>query len=472
MTPDMNGAAAPELAGARLVTDFPRPEPTAPRDYLFPRFARHTLPNGLRVVVAPVHKLPVVTILAVVEAGATSEPRGREGVAQLTAQLLAEGSAGGGVELADRFEMLGAAFDASADWDVTVARLTTTTPQLPAAVALFGQALTEPDFPERELERLKAERLAALLQRRTEPRGLADDMLSRAVYAAGSRFALADDGEADTVRAITRDDVVAFWKERYRPAGTTVVIAGDVTADEALRLVAASLGGWSGGAPPAATVDDSPARLTRAVHIVHKPDAPQSELRLGHVGAPRSTPDYIQLVVANALLGGLFNSRINLNLRERHGYTYGAHSYFDWRRAAGPFLVSTAVASDVTHLAATEALGEVERFAGAPPDARELALAVDYLAGVFPIRYETTAAIAGALAGMVTYGLPDDYFDSYRDSVRGVTPEAVQATARHHIRPESLQLVVVGNAEEIRGPVEEMGFGPVFLYDAEGRRTD
>ena len=470
MTPDTKDDMVSELAGVKLVTDFPRPEPTEPRDYSFPRFVRHTLPNGLRMVIAPVHKQPVVTILAVVEAGATNEPVGRDGVAQLTAQVLAEGTAGG-VDLADRFEMLGAAFDASADWDVTVARVTSTTPQFPAAVALFGQALTAPDFPERERERLKAERLAALLQRRTEPRGLADDILSRAVYADGSRYALSDDGEESSVRGITRDDVVAFWKARYRPAGTTVVIAGDVTVDDAIRLVQDSLGAWSGDAPTAATVDDSPARLTRAVHIVHKPDAPQSELRLGHVGAPRSTPDYMELVVANALLGGLFNSRINLNLRERHGYTYGAHSYFDWRRAAGPFLVSTAVASDVTHLAATEALGELERFSVEPPEARELALAVDYLAGVFPIRYETTSAIAGALAGMVTYGLPDDYFDSYRDNVRRITPQAVQDAARRYLKPEALQLVVVGNADEIRGPVEEMGFGPVFLYDAEGRRT-
>ncbi|MHB1223972.1 MAG: M16 family metallopeptidase [Gemmatimonadaceae bacterium] len=453
-----------------LVTDFPRPAPTAPRDYHFPRFTRHRLPNGVQVVVAPVHKLPVVTVLAVIEAGAVSEPVGREGVAQLTARALAEGRAGDdSMDLADRFELLGAAFDANADWDVTVARVTTTTAQLPAALGLVGEVLTAPSFPEREIERLKAERLADLLQRRMEPRGLADDIFSRVLYAPESRYASADDGEAETVRAVTRDDVVAFWRERYRPGGTTVVIAGDVTTEDALRLVDDALGAWHGEALVPARATDRPARLTRAVHLVHKADAAQTEIRIGHVGLPRLNPDYFAVTVMNALLGGLFNSRINLNLREEHGYTYGARSYFDWRRGAGPFVVSTAVASEVTHLAAREALNELTRFGEAPPDARELALAVDYLDGVFPIRYETTAAIAGALAGMVSYGLPEDYYDSYRGHVRRVTPEAVQQAARRHLHLDRLQFVVVGNAAEIRRPVEEMDFGPLFRYDAEGR---
>lgn len=456
-----------------LVTDFPQPEPGQPRDYSFPTFGSYQFSNGLRLVVAPVHKLPVVTVLAVIEAGAVSEPVNREGVAQITARALAEGRAGDdAMELADRFELLGASFGASADWEITVASVTTTTGHLADAVALFGEALTAPSFPEREIERLKAERLSDLLQRRMEPRGLADDMFVRALYDAESRYARADEGEAETVSAITRDDVVAFWSERYRPGSVTVVVAGDVTAEDARRLVEAALGSWQGEAPIPAQATDQPARLTRAVHLVHKPDAAQTEIRLGHVGLPRLHPDYFAVTVMNALLGGLFNSRINLNLREAHGYTYGAHSYFDWRRAAGPFLVSTAVASDVTHLAAQEALKELTRFGDAPPEARELALAVDYLDGVFPIRYESTSAIASAIAGMISFGLPEDYYDSYRDNVRAVTPQAVQDAARRHLHPDRLQLLLVGNESEIRGPVEAMEFGPLFRYDDEGRREE
>ena len=204
------------------------------------------------------------------------------------------------------------------------------------------------------------------------------------------------------------------------------------------------------------------------MHLVDKPDAPQSELRLGHVGLPRRHPDYFPVTVMNALLGGLFNSRINLNLRERHGYTYGAFSHFDWRRAAGPFVVSTAVANDVTHLAAQQALLEVERFGDITVDTRELTLATDYLDGVFPIRFETTAAIAGALGGLVSYGLPEDYYDSYRANVRAVTPDDVRRVAREHLQSARLQLVVVGAADAVREPLESLAFGPLTVYDADG----
>lgn len=454
-----------------LVTDFPRPEPSAPRDYQFPRFHRLTLDNGLRLVVAPVHKLPVVTVLAVVEAGALAEPDGREGVAQLVASALAEGTVAtpDGAELATRFERLGAAFDAHADWDVAVARMTVTSSRLEPAMALFGEVLTTPSFPAREVERLRAERLAELLQQRTEPRGLAEDTFARALYAPASRYAKPDGGDERSVAAIGRDDVHDFWAGRYRPAGTTLVVVGDVGLDEVRRLAEAALGGWQGDAPPAAPGDpDAAARQTRAVHLVDRADAQQAELRLGHVGLPRLHPDYFPVTVMNALLGGLFNSRINLNLRERHGYTYGAFSHFDWRRAAGPFVVSTAVATDVAALAAQEALGEVERFGDLVVEPNELSLATDYLDGVFPIRFESTAAIASALAGLVAYGLPDDYYDTYRERVRAVTPDEVRRVAREHLYSGRLQLVVVGDAAALREPFDAMGFGPLVVYDADG----
>ena len=458
------------MTGAALVTDLPRPEPTPPRRYQFPRFERHVLDNGLQLVVAPVRKLPVVSLLAVTEAGAVTDPAGKEGLAQLTAAALAEGTAGGdGAELTRRFERLGADFSAHADWDVAGARVTVTSSRLAEALALFGEVLTTPTFPAREIERLRAERLAELLQRRTEPRGLAEDMFARFVYAPDARYGRPADGDEASVAAIGRDDVAAFWAERYRPGGTTLVVVGDVGMDDARRLAEQALGGWRGERPPAVdAAPDQAARLTRAVHVVDKADAPQAELRLGHVGLPRRHPDYFAVTVMNALLGGLFNSRINLNLRERHGYTYGAFSHFDWRRAAGPFVVSTAVATDVTHRAAQEALLEVERFGDITVDDRELTLATDYLDGVFPIRFETTAAIAGALGGLVTFGLPEDYYDTYRANVRAVTPDDVRRVAREHLHSARLQLVVVGAAGALREPLDSLGFGPMTVYDADG----
>ena len=209
------------------------------------------------------------------------------------------------------------------------------------------------------------------------------------------------------------------------------------------------------------------ARLVRRI-LVERADAPQSELRLGHVGLPRAHPDYFPVLLMNAVLGGLFSSRINLNLRERHAYTYGASSAFEWRRGAGPFLVATAVQSDVTVAAAREILGEIDAIRDRPISADELELAANYLAGVFPIRYETTNAVARALAAMIVFALPADHFDRYRDRVRAVSTNDVLRAAQSHLRPEALQLVVVGDPSAVRAPLESLAFGPLIGYGRDG----
>src|SRR6185437_6263544 len=310
----MSGAEA-----RRAVLSPVRPTPAPPVPYRFPRFEIAYLDNGLRVIVAPVHKLPVATALLLVDAGASTEPAGRDGVANLAARGLLEGTMRrGGNELTERFERLGAGVFAGGDWDSADVGVTVLTAHLEAALSLLGELVLEPSFPERDVARLRAERLADLLQLRTEPRGLADEMFAR------------------------------FYRIRYRPRGSTLVLAGDVSVDEGLTLARRTLGQWDGTAERCAPPSEAPARATRAVHLVRKEDAPQSELRIGHVGLPRTHPDYFAALVMNAVLGGLFSSRINLNLREAHAYTYAAFSGFAWRRGAGPFVVSTAVESDVT----------------------------------------------------------------------------------------------------------------------------
>jgi predicted Zn-dependent peptidase len=450
-----------------------RPAPSAPRDYHFPRFERRALSNGLRLTVAPVSKLPVVTVAAVVDAGAICDPEGREGLAELVAKLLLEGTTkSDGAELIARFESLGASVDASADWDSAAVTMTALAENLPSAFAILAEVLRLPAFREREVERLKGERLAELLQLRTEPRGLADELFAQFLYEQTSRYARPDGGDEESVKAIGRADVRSFFETRYVPGATTLVVVGDISARAAEDLVATNLGGWSGAVPKRVSASDRPARSDRAVHIVAKPDAPQSELRIGQVGIPRKHPDYFPTVVMNAVLGGLFNSRINLNLREEHGYTYGAFSGFEWRRQAGPFAVSTAVKSEVTDAAAREVLDEIDRIRTKPVDEEELSLATSYLDGVFPIRYETTAAIASALANLVVYELPDDYFDRYRERVRAVTREEVLEAARKHLDPVAMQMVVVGDPATVKGPLDEMGFGPLRVYDAQGRPTE
>jgi zinc protease len=447
----------------------PRPSPTAPRAYHFPGFERTALANGVRLVVAPVPKLPLVSIVAVIDAGATAEREGEDGVAALTAQLLLEGAAGlDGAELADRFERIGTSADAKADWDSATVSLTVVAERLPQALGLVRDMLRAPSFPPREVARLREERLAELLQRRAEPGALADDQFTRAAYAATARYALPAEGSAASVRALTPDLVRRFYEAHYRPSSTTLVVAGDVTTERARSLAEALFGDWRGA--PAAPAERAPdaAPAGRLVRVVAKPDAPQSEVRVGHVGLPRLHPDYFPVTVMNAVLGGLFSSRINLNLREAHGYTYGAFSAFEWRRNAGPFVIRTAVRSDVTGPAVHEILREIDGMRSEPIDEAELSLATSYLDGVFPIRYETTAAIATALSNLVIHDLPDDFYDRYRAHVRSVTSQDVLRAAQQHLHPDALRILVVGAAGVVAEPLGELFGAQVEVVSPEG----
>jgi zinc protease len=420
------------------------------------------------VISAPVHKLPMVTVVALVDAGAARDPVGRDGLAALTAKLLLEGTAQrDGAALIDAFERLGASVEAGAGWDTAVVQLTALRTNVQASMDLLREVLRAPAFPEREVLRLKAERQAERLQVRTEPRELADESFERFLYAADSRYGLPEGGRTASIGAITRDDITSFYRGMYVPQGLTVIVAGDMTADESVALVTRAVGDWTGTPAQTPPINDAPRRATRHVQVVAKDDAPQSELRIGHRGVPRGHPDYFKLVVMNAVLGGLFSSRINLNLRERHGYAYGAHSSFEWRRGSGPFVVSTAVESGVTADATREVLLEIERMRAEPITADELSLATSYLAGVFPIRYETTAAIANALTALAAYGYPDDYFDTYRDKITSVTTAEVLAMARAHLHPDELLVLAVGDPNVVTDPLAKLGLGPVNVIAAD-----
>jgi zinc protease len=463
-----------------------RPTPTAVRPYQFPGVERSTLANGLRVLVAPMHRLPIVTVLALVDAGASGDPAGQEGLAALTARTLDEGSGAlDGAALTERFEALGTSFDATADWDSTVARVTVTPNRLDAALSLFAQVLRTPRFPEADVERKRDERLDDLAQALAEPRGLADMRFTGLLYT-GARFGRPAGGNAASVAGLDAAAVRGFHAAQYRPERTTLIVVGDITTDAAIALALAKFGDWKGAAlvsdvsgtnarnreldaaaanaKSARSLDLADAR--RRTMIITKPDAPQTELRLGHAGVPRRHPDHLAIVVMNAILGGLFSSRINLNLREKNAFTYGASSAFDWRRAAGPFVVSTAVKTEVTSRAVEEILREIDGMRAAAPSESELSLATDYLAGVFPLRFETTSAVAGALAGAVVFDLTDEWFREYRERVQAITSADVLRVAQQHLDPSRLLLVAVGDAAQIEAPLRALKHGSLEVLSA------
>ena len=440
-----------------------RPQPSPPRPYHFPAFSETALDTGVRVITCPIPKLPLVTIVVVMDNGSATEARGKEGIARITAKALIEGTKKRlGGDLSDTLEKLGTAIHAGADWDSSMLKVTFLSEHLDLVIALLAEVILEPTFPEREVQRLKDERIADLVQIESEPRALADQRFEEFLYSPASRYARPAEGSRESVSALTRADIEGFHRARYQPAATTVVVAGDVARDDVNKKLAAQFAGWKPATRTAPeTGPNTRARETRTVRIVEKADAPQSEVRVGHVGVPRRHPDYFSLVVMNAVLGGLFGSRINLNLREAHGYTYGASSYFDWRRDAGPFVISTAVQSEVTAAALKEVFLEVERMRVDEVSQSELSLAKDYLDGVFPIRYETTSAIASALANMAIHNLPRDYYDTYRQNIQSVSATDALHAAHNHLRSAEIQTLIVGHPAMVRDAIADLGIGPV-----------
>lgn len=446
----------------------PRPQPGTPRPYHFPAVHRTALPNGMKVLVVPMPRLPIVTAMTYVDAGATADPTGAEGLAVLTAASLTEGIAGyEGVRLIERFEQLGTVASVWADWEGSYARLTVLKEKLEPALGLLAEVLRAPTFPAREVERLRDIRLADLVQQLAEPRGLADERFDAFLYAPTTRYARSVGGTPKTVGGITREQIVAFHDRHYGPETTTLVLVGDLTPEVAVQVATTAFGDWHHAAMRGPAAVDTTTASARQIVLVEKPEAPQSELRVGHLGVPRLHPDYLPIVVMNGILGGFFSSRINLNLREKHAFTYGASSSFAWRRAAGPFMVGTAVKTEVTGRALEEILKEIEAMRAAPPTASELALAADYLAGVFPLRFESTAAVAGTLASAESLGVPEDFYSTYRERVRALTADQVHAAAQTHLHPDRLLVLAVGDSATVAPMLEGMGLGPVTRVAAD-----
>jgi zinc protease len=278
-------------------------------------------------------------------------------------------------------------------------------------------------------------------------------------------------GNAESVARITIDDVRRFYRQHYVPNNASVVVAGDVSATQGASIVERTFGSWPRGAePPRPTVTPKPIESSR-IYIIDRPQAVQSEIRVGHIGVARSTEDYFPLSVMNALLGGVFNSRINLNLRERHGYTYGARSAFAFRRQAGPFVVAAPVRNEVTRESVEEVLVELRRIRTGDIEKQELDDTKNYLMGVFPATVQSASDVASRLVDMELYGLPEDYFDRYRENIAAIAREDIERVARKYIDPDRALIVIVGSAKAIREPLGQLGY-PIHELDVEGKEVE
>ncbi len=445
-----------------------RPGAAAPRRYDFPAFERAALPNGLQVIACHVPGRPLLAAQLIIRGdsggGATGEPAELGGVTVLTARTMTEGTARrSAVDLIEASERLGAEIGADAGWDSLAVSLEVPRSRLLPALDLLAEVALEPSFPVEEVERLRDERLNDLMQAKAEPRRRVERVYPETIFAQDAPYRRPLAGTELTVPRIDRSAIVERHATLMRPDAATLVIAGDLSGIDVLDGVSRTvLGGWT--APATAPVAGGPSAARaggRRIVAVDRPGSAQTELRIGHLGVARSTPDFHALSVLNAIVGGLFNSRLNQLLREERGYTYGIATAFDLRRHAGPFTVRCAVQTEVTVPAITDILGELSRVRDGSVEDAELTIARDYLVGVFPLRFETAAQVATSIGGLVVNGLPDDELDRYRPAIAAITADQVLAAARAHIRPDEASIVMVGDVARFGDALRGAGLGEV-----------
>ncbi|HET8797050.1 MAG TPA: pitrilysin family protein [Thermoanaerobaculia bacterium] len=443
------------------------PEPSAPRPYHFPHITRTTLPNGLRLLVAENHNAPLVSVRALIHSGADRDTFDTAGLASITADLLGEGAGSrDAIRIAEDIGLLGGALGTGADWDASYISLDVLSRTAEEAAAIFGDVTARATLPADGLERVRAERLNEILQQRNEPSTIAGKRFASLLYGTGA-YGNSTLGNAESVARIRQEDVRRFYETHFLPNNASVIVSGDVDPAQAASLIARILGDWKPGATPPPPVVQPRAIDASRIYVIDRPQAVQSEIRVGHLGVPRACEDYFALSVMNAVFGGVFNSRININLRERHGYTYGARSQFSFRKHAGPFVVAAPVRNEVTRESVQEMLSELRRMRTGDIDEAELSDTRNYLTGVFPATVQTASDIASRLVDMELYGLPEDYFDRYRENIAAVTKDDVVRVAQKYLDPDRVLIVIVGNAKQIREPLGSLGF-PMHDLDIDG----
>ena len=435
--------------------------PEAP--FVFPQIRRRPLANGLRVWTIEHHAVPIVSFLVLLPVGSAADPDGRPGVAAVTADLLDEGAGDrNALELHDAIGRTGAHFDTEIGSDATVLSLTALEHFAERGVALLADMVIWPRLEQRDFDRVRELRLNRLIQLRNMPPTLADRAFAQLLYGNHPYGHLAI-GTEQSLSGMTLPEVAAFHAGAYAPSHVTVIAAGNASHERLAALVEGAFGRWTGVHRPSAVPDVTAAPLpaaTERLAILHRAGAAQSELRIGHVGASRSTPDYHALLALNMVLGGQFVSRINMNLRENKGYTYGARTSFEFRRGRGPFLLQVSVESAATADAVSEVFSELRAIRGDRPVTRaELELGRAALTRGYPRSFETAEQVTRGAAQLALFQLPDDYFTTFVPRVLALDETDLTRAAHEHIDPAQLLTVIVGDRDTIGPSLERLALG-------------
>jgi zinc protease len=437
--------------------------------FTLPQGESFQLANGLRVIHHYNPALPLVAAELVVKSGSDANPDDQPGLAGFTAQMLQEGTASRSApRIADEIAQLGAFLGSASSTDSSTVSLLSLRSTFAQALDVVADVVQHPAFPTAEVERQRAARIGALAQQRDNPEAVAAVTGASALYGAKHPYGYGQLGTEQAIRAATRDDLYQFWRRHYVPANAALIVSGDITLDELRGVAEARFGGWPRTLPTPMLPGEAEGTKARLV-MVDKPGAPQTALRVTLLGTNRKTPDYPALQVMNAALGGLFSSRINLNLREDKGYSYGMFSGFRYDRTPGPFVIAGSVRTDVTGASVSEIFKEVRGIRSRPLPAAELAGARDSQVYSLPGQFETNSSIGASLAETYVFDLPPDYWRTLPDQFRRVTAAQVQAVANKYLAPERMKVIAVGDRAKVLPQLKNLGLGQAEMRDADGQ---
>lgn len=426
-----------------------------PPEVRLPAVERRPVAGGIDLVTLPMDGPPLVVVEALVDAGSAHDPSGSAGLADLTAHLMPEGAAGMGLlKIAERLDEIGATLSVGTGRDAAWIRLVVLASNVGPAVSLLADLVVRPSFPAAEFERLRSEREVDLRRQRDDPGTVASRTFAEELYGPDHPYGQPGDGTLASVRGLARAAIETFYRRRYGPSKTSVLAVGPLDPDRLGDDVERAFAGWDDATEPGPDVGP-PERPGRGLVLVDRPDSTQSELRVGHLGVARSHPDHAPLTVLDRLLGGSFHSRLNLNLRERRGWTYGVRSRFAFRRGPGPFVVGTSVERDATRSAVEEIAREITAAAEGPIEAEERDLAVNGITRSLPRMFETPPDVAARVREIVVHDLPDDHFAHHDARFRAVTVEDLERVAAGHLHPDRLLAVVVGDGEAVADDLAE-----------------
>jgi zinc protease len=430
---------------------------------------KFTLANGLTVLLVEKHNLPIVSANLAVLSGSEANPINKPGLASFTADMLDEGTTRrSALQIAEDAAQIGASLSTFSSSDASTVSISGLKKNVDAALDLMSDVALQPAFPQTDIDRVRNTRLTLIQQQRDNPNALANRVFSNVVYGSNHPYGYIELGTADSNKSITRDDMWNFWKAGYVPSNAALLVAGDITENELRTLAEKYFGKWSGQPSPFHRPEVQ-SDTARRIVIVDKPGAPQTALRIGHVGVARSNPDYVPLEVMNLGLGGLFSSRINMNLREKNGYTYGAGTTFVYRRGQGPFFASSGVRTNVTAPAVKEVFNELQRMRTTRMTDDELKTAKDSFARSLAGFFETTGQTVGTINSLFVYNLPLDFYNTLPTRIEAVTAADVQRVASKYLNPDAALVVAVGDRSKIEAELRKLNLGPVETRDLEGK---